>query len=229
MIKISFEHSDFILIDKPAGLSFHSEHHSDSDRGVMAQLEEQLGLKLFSLHRLDKGTSGLLTFAKNKRACQKLSQMWQQKLVKKLYLAISDQRPKKKQGCIQGDMLKSRRGSYKLTRGFDNPAITQFVSTSIMPGKRLYLCHPITGKTHQIRVALKSIGASILGDTRYGGSPADRLYLHCYGLEFEYNSEKIQVRCLPTHGSDFLRVEFKNSMDYFGNPFQIIWPAVRGG
>ena len=124
-------------------------------------------------------------------------------------------------------MLKSRRGSYKLVRSLDNPAITQFVSTSIVPGKRLYLCYPITGKTHQIRVALKSVGAPILGDMRYGSSPSDRMYLHCYGLEFQYQDQKIQVECLPTTGTEFLSVDFMNSLKHLGSPFDIIWPVIK--
>lgn len=216
MIEIKFAHEDFFIVDKPAGLSFHSEDCT----GVMAILEHQLQMKLHSIHRLDKETSGLLVFAKNKEACRKLSSLWQNKLVDKFYLAISDLRPKKKQGLIKGDMVTTRGGNYKLSRSNKNPAITHFISHSIRPGRRLYLCKPITGKTHQIRVALKSIGAPILGDTRYSKTTSDRMYLHCYGLKFNYKGNLIQVLCPPNYGNEFLGEDFLNALNVLGDPFE---------
>lgn len=59
---------------------------------------------------------------------------------------------------------------------------------------------PKTGKTHQLRVAMKSLGSPILGDKLYSGSQADRVYLHAYQLDFEYENEKISVQALPTSG-----------------------------
>jgi len=61
-------------------------------------------------------------------------------------------------------MLKARRGAWKLARSKESPALTEFVSTSLGQGLRLFLLRPYTGKTHQLRVAMKSLGAPIIGD-----------------------------------------------------------------
>lgn len=222
MIQIVYDHHDFLVINKPCGVSFHSEDGA----GLQVKIEKQIGYKLHAIHRLDKGTSGIIVFAKNSDCARKLSHLWQSKLVQKYYLALSDFSPKKKQGTIKGDMQKSRRGSYKLTRNMQNPAVTQFVTVSVRSGVRLYLCRPITGKTHQIRVALKSNGTPILGDTRYGGSPSDRLYLHSYVLHFEYNDQNFYFKCLPELGREFQLNEFFSAVDHFMQPDNIIWPKV---
>ena len=157
---------------------------------------------LYLVHRLDKMTSGLLLLARHAQAASILSQQFQQRTVEKYYLALSDQKPRKKQGLIKGDMERSRRGSWKLTTGLRNPAITRFFSCAPMPGLRLFLLRPLTGKTHQLRVALKSVGAAIIGDTRYHGvsePSADRGYLHAWGLAFDWQGERQTYLQRPMH------------------------------
>ncbi|NQZ10809.1 MAG: RNA pseudouridine synthase, partial [Algicola sp.] len=121
--------------------------------------------------------------------------------------AISDQKPKKKQGWIKGDMGKARRGEYKLLRTLENPAITRFISRVVDAGSRLFLVSPRSGKTHQIRVALKSIGSPILGDDLYYSDghlkDVDRGYLHAYALRFELDGESFEFVVPPTTGQLF--------------------------
>jgi tRNA pseudouridine32 synthase/23S rRNA pseudouridine746 synthase len=104
-------------------------------------------------------------------------------------------------------MQKGRGGSWMLVRTLDNPAISWFDSVSVREGLRLYRIKPHTGKTHQIRVALKSIGAPILGDERYGGTPADRGYLHAWRLSFKLAGEPFDFVCPPDVGSEFVTPE----------------------
>jgi len=86
----------------------------------------------------------------------------------------------------------ARNGSWKLLRSVENPAVTQFFSFGLTPGLRLYLLKPHTGKTHQLRVALKSLGVPLLGDTRYGADKSDRAYLHAWQLAFELDGKSYQ-------------------------------------
>jgi tRNA pseudouridine32 synthase/23S rRNA pseudouridine746 synthase len=123
--------------------------------------------------------------------------------VEKYYLALSDAKPAKKQGLIRGDMEKGRGGAWKLCQSQLNPAVTQFFSHSLAPGRRLFLLRPRTGKTHQLRVAMKSLGAPILGDALYGGSAADRTYLHAYALALTLDGEALRFVCPPAQGSEF--------------------------
>lgn len=123
-LKLVFEHTDFLVLDKPSGISFHSEF----EPGVVALAEAQFGLKLYAVHRLDKGTSGLLLLAKSSEAAAKLAELFQSQQIQKFYLALTDQKPKKKQGWVKGDMVQARRSAWKLISTLSNPAISYFVS-----------------------------------------------------------------------------------------------------
>lgn len=199
-IKVIYDHPDFIIVDKPQALSFHMEMQTD---GLAKLIADQTGLKLWPVHRLDKITSGLVIFAKSAINAALFGKLFEMNRIEKTYLALSDKKPKKKMGIICGDMQKSRNGSWKITHSKLNPATTQFVSCGLQPGIRLFLIKPKTGKTHQIRVALKSIGAAILGDTRYAGTDSDRGYLHAYALAFDWKEQRIELQCMPLTGALF--------------------------
>ena len=208
-IALLFENDDFLLVDKPAGLNFHSE----DEAGLVVLVKEQYNLdELYPLHRLDKMTSGLVLFGKTKESAQIFGKMFESREVEKYYLAISLRKPKKKQGWIKGDMQSARRGSWMFAKTNDNPAVTQFHSTALREGERGFLVKPHTGKTHQIRVALKSIGSPIAGDVRYAQSDdakkEDRGYLHAYALRFEYKGETYSFVQPPQEGERFLSDTF---------------------
>lgn len=122
--------------------------------------------------------------------------------IQKTYLALSNQKPKKKQGLIVGDMQKARNRAWKLCQSKENPAITRFESVSCEPNLRLFILKPQTGKTHQLRVAMKSLGSPILGDTLYGKNTEniDRTYLHAARLQFEFKGQAFDVFTLPKEG-----------------------------
>jgi len=110
------EHSDFYVIEKPAGLNFHSEEGP----GFVVLAEQQLSEKLFAVHRLDKVTSGLIILARSSQAAAEFTRLFTAHEVDKFYLALSDAKPKKKQGWIKGDMAKSRRSSF-VSKAIEDP------------------------------------------------------------------------------------------------------------
>ena len=189
-LSIVFRHPDFYVLDKPSGAPMHA---NDNELGVVHQLSEQLGETLWPVHRLDTPTSGALLIARNHSAAAALSGLFAERKMQKFYIAISAGKPKKKQGLISGDMDKVRRGNWRLLHSQDNPAQTRFMSYSLKPGYRYYVLKPITGRTHQLRVALKSIGVPICGDDRYGGEVAKHLHLHAWKLQFEHNDEHFDI------------------------------------
>ncbi|PJG84087.1 TIGR01621 family pseudouridine synthase [Caviibacterium pharyngocola] len=204
-IDIVYRHKDFIVIDKPCGMSVHKD---DQDIGLTTLVADRLSLpQVWLVHRLDKVTSGLLILALNENAAAYLSQLFAQHSIQKTYLALSVHKPKKKQGLIVGDMEKARRGAWKLCPTKQNPAITRFHSVSCEPNLRLFVLKPQTGKTHQLRVAMKNLGSPILGDELYGGNAekSDRTYLHAYQLTFQYQNEPISLRVMPKCGEFFQR------------------------
>ncbi len=197
---ILYQHRDFIIIYKPYGVSVHKDN---AEVGLTTLVAAQLGLpQVWLVHRLDKITSGLLILALNVESAAEFSRLFIEHKIRKTYLALSNQKPKKKQGLIIGDMQKARNGAWKLCQTRKNPAITEFKSISCEPNLRLFVLTPQTGKTHQLRVAMKSLGSPILGDKLYAKNTAeiDRTYLHAAKLAFEFKGEKVELFTMPKEG-----------------------------
>jgi len=228
MYKIIEDHKDFLLISKDTGVSFHKEGAS---AGLAERIRVDTGLQeLYTLHRLDTMTSGLLLFAKNRNTAQKLSAQFRKRIIRKYYLAVSDRPPKKKQGLIAGDMAKARRGAWKLLRTREDPAVTQFFSTSMGNTLRLFILKPRTGKTHQLRVAMKSIGSPVLGDPLYHAkqdSGVDRGYLHSYAMSFTLRSRIYRFLCRPDSGRYFLNSAFLEALKRYEDPWELDWPELK--
>ena len=217
------EHRDFIIVNKPIGIHMH-----DAEIGITQLLSRQLQITtLYLVHRLDTPTSGCLVLATNKSSAAYLSSLFENRQIEKFYLALIDNKPKKKQGTIIGDMINRRSGQRALLRSKDNPAITQFLTYSLEPSLRMALVKPVTGKTHQIRVALKSLGAPIIGDDRYGGTPADRLYLHAWHIRFKYHDEDIVCYAKPEKGDFFNLRSTEDWLDTTPPPEKLNWPQTQ--
>jgi tRNA pseudouridine32 synthase/23S rRNA pseudouridine746 synthase len=214
-----YENNEFIIALKRAGVNFHSEE----DAGFVVQASQQEGIPLFPVHRLDKMTSGLVILAKSSQAAAVFGKMFENREVEKYYLAISMRKPKKKQGWVKADMGAARRGDYKLLPTMDNPAITQFISCALRTHERFFLIKPHTGKTHQIRVALKSLGSPCAGDERYANAQEackeDRGYLHAYALRFVLNGEAYSFVSPPDEGERFVSMECKRQLETWSEPW----------
>ena len=207
-IPIVAEGPDYLVVHKPAGVPCHRRED------VPGILELVGGADLKLAHRLDDGTSGCLVLAKGRRAAAAIGDAFAGKRVGKVYVGLTASRPSKKKGVIVGDMVRSRRSQWRLTRDSANPACT-WLSRSIGlgpgedPAARLLVARPLTGKTHQIRVAAKSIGAPLLGDGLYGGGKADRLYLHAAAIRIPELG--LDARASPDSGASFLSRRFADA------------------
>lgn len=224
------EQPDFVVVYKKPSISFHSE---TGESGLFECVKQHGNYAdLFPVHRLDKITSGILVMAKNPNANRILCEQFERRQVEKFYLAISEKKPLKKEGMIKGDMQPARRGAWMLTKHYKNPAVTQFFSKGVGDGRRLFIIRPHTGKTHQIRVALKSIGAPIAGDNLYADSQQqttmDRGYLHAYSLGFSFGDKRFRYTCLPKEGRWFLDELFMEAVKDYLSPWDLSWPNVAG-
>jgi len=200
-IEILLETDRLMAINKPAGISFHS---SSSEDGILKILRSQKpDQRLYGVHRLDKVTSGILLLAKDAIMARTLTRAFREGIVMKHYTALSCSKRKKKMGWVRGGMQRSRRKSWALTTETKNYAKTRFFTaglghlppTSEMEDpKTLILFRPYTGRTHQLRVAAKSVGLAIAGDPIYSSSTMSRTYLHATGL---YIPDVISVWCPP--------------------------------
>ncbi|MGP9802545.1 pseudouridine synthase [Rheinheimera sp. NSM] len=211
----------FVLLNKAAGVSF----HSDDGPGLVVLAEQQLGYKLYPVHRLDKVTSGLILLARSSDVAAQLTQLFSSHQVEKYYLAVSLAKPAKKQGWVKGDMTPARRGSWKLLSSQQNPAVSYFISRGFenLPF-RAFLVKPYSGKTHQIRVALKSAGAAIAGDALYQGGAADRVYLHAYALRFCLHNTEYHYVQPPTEGVLYQQLLQSDALQDWMQPWQLNWP-----
>lgn len=225
LIPIIFEHDDFVVINKPPTIAVQDEEHQS---GILPIICAQLGLtRLWLVHRLDKVTSGLLILAKSEKAAAEFGRQFEAHQIQKYYLALATKKPKKKQGTVSGGMKKVRDGLWMLDNSQTQRATTQFFSFGLIPHVRLFILKPLSGKTHQIRVMMKSLGSPILGDNQYKGQTADRTYLHAYGLKFCYHQQNIELLCQPDVGEFFQLETSQTFISNFALPWTLPWPDYK--
>jgi tRNA pseudouridine32 synthase / 23S rRNA pseudouridine746 synthase len=231
MYKLLQVTNDFLVISKHPGIDFHK---GSAQVGLVEKIRQDLNLvELFPLHRLDSMTSGILMFAKNRTIAQEISQLFRERKIEKFYLALSPGTPKKKQGTIKGDMSRGRNGGWILSHSMNRPAITQFFSAGLGNGLRLYILKPCTGKTHQLRVMMKSHGVPILGDPGYytvsknSAFLIDRGYLHAFAIRFTLREQSYSFLDLPNSGIHFQSDQFLALIERFLEPWKLEWPKVK--
>ena len=207
-IPVVFEDAWLVAVDKPAGIATQGTWASDR-HDLLALLKTQRpDLKLFLHHRLDQGTSGLLVLAKDAKANKGLAEAFAGRELEKLYLmritapleACTLEEPigrvrganPGRFGC-SGDLIdpKSARTDFR-------PATAE-ETLGLVPGYWI-VARIHTGRTHQIRVHLTHLGRPVLGDSLYGGTSSDRLWLHAWrlGLKHPVTGQDLRLEAPPT-------------------------------
>ncbi|MCG8572918.1 MAG: pseudouridine synthase [Spirochaetes bacterium] len=212
-------HKDFIIIHKVDELSFHSEDSS----GLFKQVKQEFHEDLYASHRLDKVTTGLLLMARSQEAARVFGELFSKQLINKYYLAVSDHKAKKEKAVISGDMERTRKSQWKLLKSQNNPAVTKYCFLKKLDDLYYYLIQPVTGKAHQIRVAMKIAGAPILGDPLYYPKSkalveADRTYLHAFALQFQYKNQSYYFSAPPNKGKYFKQPDFLDILANLNKP-----------
>lgn len=195
-LKIIFEDADTLIIDKPTGLVVHPVYMHNEDtllNGVTYYILNSTDpfVRIRPVNRLDKETSGLILFSKNLDAHNFYSRQFKKREVEKIYLALVKGDFKsylydKGQSTVSVKSYISKDPINRVYMNVDSKdsdyAETEFSLEKLLPEFSLVRANPKTGRTHQIRVHLSSIGFPIVGDTPYGGMPFDRLMLHSWRL-----------------------------------------------
>jgi len=200
-ISIIYEDDRMFAVNKPAGLSVHKTHAQDpnetladillAQRPYLKEVGED-SLRPGIVHRLDKATSGAMVIAKDQESFDALKQQFQERSVKKEYMALVRGNPKNGFGSI--DLPLGKVGTRQTTQINGKRELkVREAHTDYQVEKRyedyaLLRVRPLTGRTHQIRVHLKAIGHPVVGDTEYGPrsplpSGLDRMFLHAERLE----------------------------------------------
>lgn len=179
-LTVLYEDPDLIVVDKPPHLVVHPSYKHPSGTVLNALLgrggDEGAGWTPRLVHRLDRQTSGVLLAAKHLDAYRRLVRAWPTPRVEKTYLAITTGRPARRSGEIRlrlaRDPLDTRRVLVSPARGRDSLTRYQVLAASkgLRAGIALVRCELVTGRMHQLRVHLASIGCPIVGDRVYGSS-----------------------------------------------------------
>ena len=225
-IEIIYEDNDLAVINKRAGIVVHpaNSHYSGTlVNAILYHIKDLSGIngeiRPGIVHRLDKDTSGLLIIAKNDKAHLKLSQMFQDKTVKKTYLAILKGKLNKKNGRIVTQIGRDKNDRKKMAviNGLDSgkTAITNYEVISQTEKFTLVKVHIETGRTHQIRVHMKHLGYPILGDHIYGRTDSEnRQMLHAYKLELNHPITEEPIEFVAELPKDFLKALKKCGLEF---------------
>jgi 23S rRNA pseudouridine1911/1915/1917 synthase len=190
-----YEDGELIAVNKPAGIN--SQRTPYQLKGTLEYwVSEYFKAQGNSeparvVHRLDRGTSGAMLFPKNRPAAAWLSSQFQDGLVDKLYLALVCGRPEQDVWSVDAPIGKIASARYGVVDG-GKPSRTKFRTVATSGDLSLVEARPLTGRTHQIRVHLASVGLPILGDATYGGRSAGRMMLHCSAMTFQ-NAKKVGI------------------------------------
>jgi len=217
--KIIFQNRDFIIIDKPAGLAVHPGVGIKEKTLVDFLVEEfpeisnvgdEPGVRPGIVHRLDRETSGVMVVARSQKMFEYLKNLFKEREVEKKYIALVHEKMKENKGEIEGEMGRSKKDFRKqsLVRGKisvrkERYSLTFYKKIKEFDKYSLLEVFPKTGRMHQIRVHLHSIGHPIVGDKKYTFKKYKkiefpRMFLHSSSISF--------------HGADGKRYFFESRL-----------------
>jgi len=206
---------DFIILNKKPGISVQGGTKSKKNLiDIFTKSEIFEKTKPFSVHRLDKDTSGVFILAKNRKTAQLLTSLFRLRKVHKTYLAICNGELYKSKGTWKNNLIRHE-GKKKIIES----AETLFKVLDKNFNSSLIQMKPITGRKHQLRKQLFILGHSILGDKKYNSqidkkSTGKKLMLHSYEIKFMINNNKYTYRAsLPDYFKKMLKSKRLNFQD----------------
>ena len=190
-LRVIYEDSDLILLDKPSGLLSVPGRGEDKQDCMLSRLQVEYPTAEV-VHRLDMSTSGIIMFAKHKLAQSQLSKLFQGKLIDKEYMACVAGIPDKTEDTITLPIITDwpNRPKQKVDFTTGKPSTTRYqvIETKLDLDCSYIRLYPITGRSHQLRIHMSEIGHPILGDELYGTEESrkasPRLLLHSTRIAF---------------------------------------------
>lgn len=206
--KIIYESDSFIVPWKPSGvLSVVGRDPSDSRSVLIIELQKQLDKQLFPVHRLDFEVSGLILIAKNKSAHKIANSWFENKKIKKKYLALSEKKvdelnkndtEKNKEIIWKSKILRGKKRTFEANHGQWAETHAKFVCDTQYRNQDCFLweLNPVTGKPHQLRFEMSKRGFPIIGDTLYGSNreyEPKSIALSSVQLDFSQIEERLDL------------------------------------
>jgi tRNA pseudouridine65 synthase len=173
-VRLLYDDPWLVAVDKPSGVAVHRGWAAERDV-MLTRVRDAVGAYVYPVHRLDRGSSGVLLFALDAETARALGEAFASGEVKKRYLALVRGVPEERL-TIDHPVLRGERGGERV------PAVTEVERLEVFGRYSLVAATPRTGRLHQIRRHLKHVSCPLIGDVRYGKGEHNRLFRERYGL-----------------------------------------------
>ena len=208
MNRIIYEDNHLIAVTKRSGEIVQGD--KTGDKPLSEEIKSYLKTKykkpgnvfLGTIHRLDRPTSGIVLFAKTSKSLSRMNELFKNKKVQKTYFAVTENMPNKGKGVIISLLKKNQKQNKSYITKLDDGKKSELEYELIEKLQNYFLIKvkPKTGRHHQIRVQLSSIGCKIKGDVKYGAKRANKdksICLHSYCMSFVHpvKNELINLKC----------------------------------
>ena len=208
MNRIIYEDNHLIAVCKKSGEIVQGD--KTGDKPLSEEIKSYLKTKykkpgnvfLGTIHRLDRPTSGIVLFAKTRKSLSRMNELFKNKKVQKTYFAVTENMPNKGKGVIISLLKKNQKQNKSYITKLDDGKKSELEYELIEKLQNYFLIKvkPKTGRHHQIRVQLSSIGCKIKGDIKYGAKRANKdksICLHSYSISFVHpvKNELINLKC----------------------------------
>ncbi len=202
-LEIVYEDASVLVVNKPAGMTVHPGAGHRTGTLVNAVLAHDASMEGVGgeqrpgvVHRLDKDTSGLIVLAKTDSALQSIQRQFHDRKVTKTYLALVDGMPPSPSGRVDAPIGRDpshRKRMAIRAEGRGRTALSEYSTRERFRHHTLLAVHPVTGRTHQVRLHCAFLGCPVAGDKIYGRKqasiPLDRHFLHAWKLQLRLPSE----------------------------------------
>jgi len=208
MNRIIYEDNHLIAVAKRSGEIVQGD--KTGDKPLSEEIKSYLKTKykkpgnvfLGTIHRLDRPTSGIVLFAKTSKSLSRMNELFKNKKVQKTYYAVTEDKPNKEKGVIISSLKKNQKQNKSYITKLDDGKKSELEYELIEKLQNYFLIkvNPKTGRHHQIRVQLSSIGCKIKGDVKYGAKRSNEdksICLHSHSMSFVHpvKKELINLKC----------------------------------
>lgn len=215
-LPVLYEDNHLIAVNKPAGMLAQGDRTGDEPMAVFVKAYIKKKYKkpgdvfLGTIHRLDRPVSGVTIFARTSKALTRMNELFRNKKIDKEYVAIIDKIPPKNKGRLVHHLVKDHKKNkvavYDQPTKTSKESRTNYKLLSVINGLAVVKVFPITGRPHQIRSQLSTIGCPIVGDLKYGSEKRfgdQSIGLHCCSLSFIHpvKKEPITITAVPPKGN----------------------------